>query len=116
MAADHERIKNKVLTDYADRTVYELHDNKQAFGETESGFKAQFGLGKGTSDIVGFCVNTGLFVAIEVKTLAYKKLSKEQKAFLKRVYDSGGIALVAYQEFSETGYRLIKLTDYLYPY
>ena len=114
MAADHERIKNKILNDYSDGKVYNLYDNKQAFGETVSGFKAQFGLGAGTSDIIGYAVDSGLFVAIEVKTIAYKILSDKQRAFLDHVYMSGCISLIAYQEFSETGYRFIKFIDYPY--
>lgn len=112
MAADHERTKNKILTDYSDSTIYVLYDNKQAFGETASGFKAQFGLGTGTSDIIGYCVKTGLFVAIEVKTPKYKTPSKTQRAFLEHVHNSGGIALIAMQEFTEIGYTLCKYVDY----
>lgn len=112
MASDHERTKNKILIDYSDSKTYVLYDNKQAFGETASGFKAQFGLGAGTSDIIGYCVKTGLFVAIEVKTPKYKTLSDKQRSFLEHVHDSGAISLIATQEFTETGYSLCKYIDY----
>lgn len=52
---------------------------------------------KGVSDIIGFVINTGLFVACEVKTIN-DTFSDDQKQFLTEVKQAGGIALVATQD------------------
>lgn len=48
---------------------------------------------KGVSDILGIAPG-GRFLAIEVKTQS-GKLSTDQRAFIRKVQDSGGIAFVA---------------------
>ena len=49
---------------------------------------------KGISDVLGFCRNTGIIIAVEVKWQK-DKLSEEQSEFLAAVERAGGIALVA---------------------
>lgn len=53
----------------------------------------QFGM-TGASDIIG-CLPDGRFLAIEVKRKG-EKPTPEQLAFLSRVAQAGGVALVAY--------------------
>jgi len=48
---------------------------------------------KGCSDIVGQ-LSTGQFLAIEVKS-QYGRITTDQKAFLDKINDSGGLAFVA---------------------
>lgn len=49
---------------------------------------------KGISDIIG-CLPDGRFLAVEVKCPG-KKPSPDQLDFLKRIWQSGGVGLVAY--------------------
>lgn len=55
---------------------------------------------KGVSDIIGFVINTGLFVAVEVKTLN-DVFSDDQIIFMNEIKKAGGIALIATQEFNQ---------------
>lgn len=66
----------------------------------------------GQSDIIGFVINTGLFVACEVKTIN-DSFSDDQKTFLTDVKRSGGIALVATQQYNQV--ILIDWTVYMIP-
>lgn len=54
----------------------------------------QFGLCKGSSDIVGIHHGTGRFIAIEVKTKTGRP-TKEQLVFIDAIKSAGGIAGVA---------------------
>jgi len=51
----------------------------------------------GVSDTIGVQLDTGVFVACEVKTLN-DRLSDAQRAFLKMVKEAGGIALIATED------------------
>lgn len=50
----------------------------------------------GQSDLIGITKATGLFVACEVKAIG-DRLSDGQKAFLRKIKDANGIALVAFE-------------------
>lgn len=52
---------------------------------------------KGVADIIGFLRNNGVMVQCEVKTLT-DSLSQDQIELLTQLHNSGGIALVAYQD------------------
>jgi len=65
----------------------------------------EFGLCKGSSDIIG--IYKGRMLAIEVKT-ENGKTTKEQDKFLKLVKDNGGIAFVARSE-EDVNFFLTKL-------
>ena len=54
----------------------------------------QFGLCKGSSDIIGIHCPTGRFLAVEVKTKT-GRASPEQIQFIEAVRSSGGIAGIA---------------------
>ena len=62
--------------------------------EDKTGRWVQFGLCKGSSDLIGWHKTTGKFVAIEVKRPG-QKLRPDQKDFIDRVKEAGGIAGVA---------------------
>jgi len=68
-----------------------INDNGLGFRKDGIGFK--YGLGKGTSDLIGFTIVNGkaVFTALEVK-LEGTYPTKEQKAFIEIVKASGGIA------------------------
>lgn len=54
----------------------------------------QYGLGKGSPDLVGLLVPEGTFAAIETKS-ATGRLTPEQRLFLDLVRRSGGVAIEA---------------------
>lgn len=58
-----------------------------------NGRMVEFGLGKGSSDIIGQ-LRDGRFLAIEVKT-EKGKTTKEQLLFIERVKMWGGVAFIA---------------------
>ena len=62
--------------------------------QNKTGRWVQFGLCKGSSDLIGWHKLTGKFVAIEVKRPG-QKLREDQKDFIDRVKEAGGIAGVA---------------------
>ncbi len=55
-----------------------------------------FGLAKGSSDLIGFCMRGGVavFLAVEVKS-ATGRATPEQLQFLHAVIESGGIGILA---------------------
>jgi len=53
----------------------------------------------GCSDLIGYHIVAGTFAACEVKAKG-DVLSEDQKAFLKKVEDAGGIALIAFEDRS----------------
>lgn len=55
---------------------------------------------KGLPDIIGFVINTGLFVVVEVKTIG-DTFKDDQIVFMNEVKKAGGIALWATQEFNQ---------------
>lgn len=55
---------------------------------------------KGLPDIIGFVINTGLFVVVEVKTIG-DTFKDDQIVFMNEVKQAGGIALWATQEFNQ---------------
>ncbi|EDM66166.1 hypothetical protein PE36_00175 [Moritella sp. PE36] len=57
-----------------------------------NGRMVEFGLGRGTADIIGMTCN-GKFLAIEVKTPT-GRISDHQRMWLKRVAMHGGLAAV----------------------
>jgi hypothetical protein len=62
--------------------------------QDKTGRWVQFGLTKGSSDLIGWHKKTGKFVAIEVKRPG-QELRKDQKNFIDQVRKAGGIAGVA---------------------
>jgi len=61
--------------------------------QDKTGRWVQFGLCKGSSDLIGFIRATGHFVAIECK-VGNAKPTKEQQLFLDNVAKSGGFSCV----------------------
>ena len=61
--------------------------------EDKRGRWVQFGLMKGSSDLIGIRKADGKFVALEVK-LTGKKPTEEQKNFIDVIRKNGGIAAV----------------------
>lgn len=72
--------------------------------ELINAYRVKIGLGTGSSDAVGWrpvVVTQDMvgqtiaqFVAAELKTLGYKKVTDEQTNFLQQVADAGGLAMV----------------------
>lgn len=67
-----------------------------------AGKKISYGLGKGTSDLIGFEyikiheLNTApVFCAVEIKTVASPRLTSLQKNFLNYIKSIGGRAYIA---------------------
>jgi hypothetical protein len=58
---------------------------------THNGIRVAYGLGVGSSDLVGIRRRDGRFVALEVKQ-AHGRPTLDQLRFIKRIRQSGGIA------------------------
>lgn len=71
-----------------------LFRNNCGMLQDQNGTYVRYGLGTGSSDLVGICSNTGQFVAVEVKA-EKGKATKEQLAFIDMINSCGGIAFVA---------------------
>lgn len=61
--------------------------------QDKRGQYVRYGLGTGSSDLVGF-TNTGRFLAIEIKT-ATGRATPEQQNFIDQVNKVGGLAFIA---------------------
>ena len=72
-----------------------LFRNQVGAARTLGGMRISTGLGKGSSDIVGFTNPGGKFIAIEVKDGDESDPTPEQLAFLDSVNRAGGIAFLA---------------------
>ena len=68
-----------------------VNDNGLGFRKTGQGFK--YGLGPGSSDLIGFTLIEGkpIFTAFEVK-MPKGYATKEQKSYIRMVQEQGGIA------------------------
>ncbi len=71
--------------------------NHTAAIEDKNGRWHRMGLCKGSTDLIGWHNETGRFVAIEVKS-PKGRLSPEQRNFLDRVNQAGGISVVCDDE------------------
>lgn len=89
-----DKVQHEIRLALGARTDCVFWRNAVGLAETKSGAKIKFGLGKGTSDLVGFCRPSGRFVALEIKRAGKEKTSKqrkkEQEAFLAMVRLGGG--------------------------
>ncbi len=89
----HTDLRNKVMLVSAD--IATLFKNNTGVAFTKEGVPVRYGLLPGSSDIIGIThVNDiGIFTAIEIKTGGGIP-SKEQRVFLERVAELGGIAIL----------------------
>ena len=67
--------------------------NNTGAAKTEDGRYVRFGL-PGASDIIGIMPD-GRFLAVECKRSVGGRLSPQQKVFLDRIREAGGVAVVA---------------------
>lgn len=67
--------------------------NNTGAAKTEDGRYVRFGL-PGASDIIGIMPD-GRFLAVECKRSSGGRLSPQQKKFLEKIKESGGVAVVA---------------------
>ena len=67
--------------------------NNTGAAKTEDGRYVRFGL-PGASDIIGIMPD-GRFLAVECKRSVGGRLSPQQKVFLERIKEAGGVAVVA---------------------
>lgn len=101
------RILRKLLLNQRNRRDLRLFRNTVGMFRKPDGSAVKYGLGEGTSDLVGFRSLTvteemvgrtiAQFVAVEVKTPT-GKVSEMQRAFLALVQRMGGYAVVARSE------------------
>ena len=111
MADKHEQIKWQLITDWSVQGKGRLYCMNQGMaiplqGETPIWFgplKRKF---KGFTDTFGYEKINGLpiYAVVEVKTLAYPKLSKDQKLYMNHVKKEGGKAYIAME--TKEGYEL----------
>lgn len=68
----------------------------------------KYGLDKGSPDLIGFEIIEGvpIFCGVEVKTISYSKLSKEQTEWLNMLVVFGCRAYVARESNNDNGYIL----------
>jgi hypothetical protein len=71
-----------------------LFRNNVGMLEDRNGQKVKYGLCKGSSDLIGWEIKRGRFVAVEVKT-PEGRATPEQVAFIEAVNNAGGIAFIA---------------------
>jgi len=71
-----------------------LFRNNCGMLQDKNGTYVRYGLGTGSSDLIGWALPSGRFVAVEVKTPT-GKATKEQLAFIDAVNKGGGIAFLA---------------------
>jgi len=101
----HTDICKQVVIDFAKDKI-EIHIIDNGTGYRRNGVPFHYGCEDGFSDCFGND-ETGKCYFIEVKTLKYKTLSKEQKAFLTRKGMRGCICYVAMENPDGKGYYLI---------
>lgn len=90
-----KEIENHILKVLRMRGIFAWKVKSMGTFDTKRGvFRAPSPLYmKGVSDILG-CLEGGRFLAIEVKS-EKGKLTPEQRTFLERVHELGGVAMVA---------------------
>ena len=92
-----EQDLKKLVVEYLNRQGHYVWPTNagMAFFYDKNGRRSVFRSGfKGLADVVGM-INGGKFLAIELK-VGYNKPSDDQKAFLWKVNEMGGVAFVAY--------------------
>lgn len=94
MADKHACIVKQVQIDWTAQHRGRLFQNPTGYASQEH---VKYGLCKGSSDLIGFEYINGkpIFCAVEVKTLAYPYLSKDQKIFLDALIRLGCCAYIA---------------------
>jgi hypothetical protein len=112
----HGQLVKQVMLDWCAQKRGRLFPYRQ--GLVEQGGRVMKVGWKGVSDLIGWedfkitvSRSIACFCAVEVKTLAYPKLSTEQKAFLTAVDNAGGQAYIA-RENHEGGYDLENWTEF----
>jgi hypothetical protein len=110
MSSTHEAIKKQVMIDWSVGNSGRLWSNSQYSGKVGNQY-VKAGMGKGTSDLIGFeFIENGegyiepIFCAIEVKTKASPIIKPEQKDFLNYISSVGGMAYIAME--TDDGYSL----------
>ncbi len=81
-------LMNLIRFELVETGKYSLWRNNIGFDQVT---KVRYGLGVGTSDLVGFRHRDGRFIGLEIKT-ATGRASKEQKMWIEHVVGHGGLA------------------------
>jgi len=91
-----EKDIQRTILDYLARKGYLVfkHRNVGIFKKATGSYIPLPAQDRGISDIIG-CLSNGRFFAVEVKALGNKP-TMEQKLFLQRVSEHGGLAILAY--------------------
>lgn len=90
-----EDLQKQLACKFAEVGYGRLWINDNGLGYRKSGRGFKYGLGKGTSDLIGFTDINGqaVFTAFEVK-MPTGRASKEQLNFIKVIQDNGGISAI----------------------
>lgn len=91
MASKSEQKIQQEIRLEASKLGLVLFRNNTGSLQAKNGRWVQFGLCKGSSDLIGWRVSDGKFVALEVKRPG-KSPTKEQTNFIDNVLSAGGIA------------------------
>lgn len=103
MANQETVLQNQIRLAISSPSVRMFRNNVGAY-KNDDGRLVEYGLGRGSSDLIGFTVreitpdmvgkSVAVFTAIEIKT-AKGRLSDAQQAFINMVRNKGGLAGVA---------------------
>jgi hypothetical protein len=90
----HNKLKHEILGELGARSDVRVFDNEvgRAF-DPQTGAYIQFGLCRGSSDIIGIVSPSGRFLALEVKT-GNAGASREQRNFLAMVNRMNGVGRI----------------------
>lgn len=117
MANRETAVQNKIWLDIGALPNARLFRNNNGAYKNDQGQLVRYGLGTGTSDLIGFRVVTvtpemvgqriAVFAALEIKPSAKEKPTPAQAKFVEQVNAFGGLAGVAYS--TETAKHILRL-------
>ena len=114
-------FKNHNGNAFIGKIIYETFRNDKRIVKLSGTSRIKYGLGTGTSDLIGWeyikhnsktiddwtnVEFVPVFCSIEVKTKRYKDLTKDQIDWLTNIEDIGGMAYIAME--TDNGYELKK--------
>lgn len=101
-------FKNHNGTAYRGKKISDHFKNNERIMSLSFATIIKYGLGNGTSDLIGWEYVDGspIFCCVEVKTKAYPTISKDQKYWLNNILAIGGMPYIAKE--NNNGYNLNK--------
>lgn len=117
MANRETAVQNQIWLDVGALPGTRLFRNNNGAYKNDQGQLVKYGLGTGTSDLIGFQVITvtpemvgrkiAVFAALEIKPSPKEKPTPAQAQFIQQVNASGGLAGVAHS--TETAKQILRL-------